>query len=257
MTKRVVFADLDGTFLNEKYEHAEIKPIVNKLSASGCSIIFCSSKTREEIEFYCKSAGINEPFISENGAAIFIPKHYFPFTYNCDSTPRYNIIRLGISYQILRKKLSDIREKSSAKIIGFGDMTLQELVYDTGLPLHLAKLAKNREHDEPFRIIKGRKDQVIKAINKEGLKCTLGGRYFHLIGDNDKGKAVNILKNLYNQTFGQIETFGVGDGPNDLTMLKSVDKPFFITKKPEARSNAWTGILQLINAKTYPKTFLH
>jgi mannosyl-3-phosphoglycerate phosphatase len=255
--KKVVFADLDGTFLNEQYEYADTKPIVDKLCASGCAVVFCSSKTRQEIEFYRKAAGINEPFISENGAAIFIPKHYFSHDYNCHKTPHYSIIRLGTPYQTLRKKLSEIKEKTSAKIVGFGDMNLQELAFDTGLPLPMARLAQKREHDEPFRIIEGKQAFILNAIKKEGLKCTQGGRYFHLTGDNDKGKAVNVLKHLYNQAFGQTQTFGVGDGPNDLPMLKAVDKPFFITKKPQARFNAWSAILQLIDAKASPNSILH
>jgi mannosyl-3-phosphoglycerate phosphatase len=126
-------------------------------------------------------------------------------------------------------------------------MTLEELVFCTGLPLNLAKLAKNREHDEPFRIIKGNKASVFNAIKMEDLKCTQGGRWLHLTGNTDKGKAVAILKNLYCQTFGKIETFGVGDGPNDLPMLKIVDKPFLIKKNGVNSSfNAWKGILQLI-----------
>ena len=250
-TKSVIFADLDGTFLDDKYEYSEIKPIVNQLSALGSSVVFCSSKTRNEIEFYRKTVGINEPFVAENGAAIFVPKSYFPFNYACAKTPFYNIIRLGASYGMLREKLGEIKKKTAATIVGFGDMNLEELAYDTGLPIHLAILAQNREHDEPFRIIEGNKSDVLKAIKYEGLRCTQGGRYFHLTGNNDKGKAINILKNLYGQMFGNVETFGIGDGPNDLSMLKAVDKPFFINKKSQGNSrfNAWMGILRLVMAK--------
>lgn len=251
-TKSVVFADLDGTFLNDKYNFSETKPIVTQLSALGTSIVFCSSKTRTEIEFYRKAVGLNEPFIAENGAAVFIPKRYFPFNYNCTETSDYNVIQLGASYSALRKKLAKIKEKTAAKIVGFGDMTLDELAYDTGLPLNLAKLAWKREHDEPFRIVEGNKSRILKAITHEGLHCTQGGRYFHLTGNTDKGKAVSILKNLYCQMFGQVETIGVGDGPNDVPMLKVVDKPFFIKKKAgvNTRFNAWTGILSLVGNKT-------
>lgn len=250
-TKSVVFADLDGTFLNDKYDYSETKPIVNQMSALGGSIVFCSSKTRTEIEFYRKAVGLNEPFIAENGAAVFIPKRYFPFSYDCTQTSHYNVIRLGASYGTLRRKLAEIKAKTAAKIVGFGDMSLEELSYDTGLPMNLAKLAKKREHDEPFRILEGNKSHILKAIKHEGLHCTEGGRYFHLTGNTDKGKAINVLKNLYSQMFGKIETFGVGDGPNDLPMLKVVDRPFFIKKKAgvNSRFNAWTGILQLIGAK--------
>ena len=245
-TKSVIFADLDGTFLNNKYDYSETKPIVNRLSALGGSIVFCSSKTRNEIEFYRRATGINEPFIAENGAAIFIPKRYFSFKFDCAKTSNYNVIRLGTSYHTLRQKLAEIKEKTAAKIVGFGDMTLKELAYDTGLPLNLAKLAQWREHDEPFRIIEGDKKNVLNAIKREGLHFTEGGRYFHLTGNTDKGKAVAVLKSLYSQTFGRIETFGVGDGPNDLPMLKAVDKPFFIRRQVgvNSRFNAWMGILQ-------------
>ncbi len=244
-TKRIVFADLDGTLLDDQYNYDKTKPIVNQLSALGGSIVFCSSKTRSEIEYYRKAVGIKEPFIAENGAAIFIPKNYFPFNYACTNTQHYNVIRLGASYHMLRQKLAEIKEKTAAKIIGFGDMTHEELACDTGLPLKLAKLAKQREHDEPFRIVEGSKSNVLNDIRKEGLHCTEGGRYLHLTGNADKGKAVTVLKNLYGQLFDRVETVAVGDGPNDLPMLHVVDKPFFIKKTVGVNSmfTAWMGIL--------------
>ena len=245
-TKTVIFADLDGTFLDDNYSCQETKPIVSQLSAAGCSVVFCSSKTRSEIEFYRKTAGINEPFIAENGAAIFIPKNYFPFKYDCTSTAHYNTIKLGASYATLREKLAQIKQRTAAKIVGFGDMTHEELARDAQLPLELAHLAKKREHDEPFLIVEGNPKTVLHAIKHEGLQCTQGGRYLHLTGKTDKGKAVMALKDLYSQMFGKLVTFGIGDGPNDLPMLKAVDKPLFIKSHgSNASLNAWLGILRL------------
>jgi mannosyl-3-phosphoglycerate phosphatase len=247
-TKKVVFADLDGTFLDDNYGCQHTKPIVNQLSALGCSVVFCSSKTKSEIEFYRQTAQLNEPFIAENGAAIYIPKKYFPFNYACTKTAQYNTIRIGAPYAFLRDKLGQIRQKTAATIVGFGDMTHEEVAMDARLPLPLAKLAKRREHDEPFRIIEGSRKSVMGAIKDSGLHCTVGGRYFHLTGKNDKGKAVAVLKGLYNHMFAKTVTFGIGDGPNDLPMLKVVDKPFFIRKShnSSAHLDAWRGILQLI-----------
>lgn len=246
-TKTLIFADLDGTLLDERYEYKATKPIVDQLTALGSSVVFCSSKTQSEIEYYRKKVNLNEPFISENGAAIFIPKNYFSFEYECTRAQKYNTIRLGNSYDSLREKLEQIKGKTSAKIIGFGDMTIKEVAKDTGLTLDLARLAKKREHDEPFKLLEGDRKGVLKAVAKEGLNCTEGGRYFHLTGHSDKGKAANVLKSLYCQMFGKVETFGIGDGPNDLPMLKMVDKPFFIKKTTgfTASLNAWKKILHL------------
>lgn len=251
-TKTVVFADLDGTFLDEKYDCQSTKPIVNSLSALGSSIVFCSSKTSGEIEYYRKIVGLNEPFISENGAAICIPKDYFPFNYACTKMPRYNVIKLGTSYSSLRQKLMRVKRKTASKIVGFGDMTIQEVAHDTGLNLKLAKLAKRREHDEPFKIVEGNEEKILSAVKSEGLCCTEGGKYFHLVGNTDKGKAVAVLKDLYCQMFGKVETFGIGDGPNDLPMLKVVDKPFFIKKLLGVNMSlfTWKHILQLVKTSS-------
>jgi len=70
----------------------------------------------------------------------------------------------------------------------------------------------------------------LSAIKSEGLGYTKGGKYFHLMGDYDKGKAADILKDLYSQKFGKIATIGIGDSPNDLPMLKIMNKQLLVKK---------------------------
>jgi mannosyl-3-phosphoglycerate phosphatase len=249
--KFVVFTDLDGTLLDEKYDYQIIKLIISQLLALDVSIVFCSSKTRAEIEFYREEMGITDPFIVENGAAIFIPKDYFPLNYKYTKmTDSYYIIELGVPYSIVRKKLATVRMQTATNIVGFGDMTIEEIAKDTGLTLNLAKLAKKREYDEPFRIVEGNETEVLNAIKKEGLSYTKGNRYFHLLGNSDKGKTTIILKDLYSQKFGRIATFGIGDSQNDLAMLKVVNTPFLVRKAARKNANvAWRKILALVTTQ--------
>jgi len=247
--KIVIFTDLDGTLLDEKYDYQNIKPIISQLLALNVSIVFCTSKTKAEIKFYMEEMGMNEPFIAENGAAIFIPKSYFPLNYAYTrETSSHYIIELGVPYSIVREKLAKVRMMTATDIVGFGDMTSEEIAKDTGLSLDLAKLAKKREYDEPFRIVDGNQKKVLNAIKREGLNCIRSAKYFHLLGNSDKGKAAIILKDLYSQMFGGIVTFGVGDGPNDLEMLKVVDTPFLVGKSAYKNLNyvVWKKILNLV-----------
>lgn len=59
---------------------------------------------------------------------------------------------------------------------------------------------------------------------------TMGGRYAHIMGANDKGRAVEILTTLFKKQFGKIVTVGLGDSENDFSMLAKVDMPFLVAK---------------------------
>lgn len=242
--KVIIFTDLDGTILNDEYQYGEIEPTIQQLLSLKVSIVFASSKTRREIDFYRKRLEIIDPYIVENGSAIIIPNNYFQFNYKFTKQIQgYNVIQLGVSYKIIREKLSIIKNQTNSEIVGFGDMNVEELVKDSGLPLYLSKLAKEREYSEPFKIIKGNEPDIIRAISNEGLCSIKGGRYFHLTGNCDKGKATLILKDLFLKQYGKIFTIGIGDSDNDLTMLKNVDVPFYVGKAAE-RVTLWKNILE-------------
>ena len=134
-TKIIVFADLDGSLLNDKYEYDQIEPIIHQLQSSNVSIVLASSKTKNEIEYYRNKWQITDPFIIENGSAILIPQTYFPLNYEfTKQTKGYNIIELGTPYCIIREKLELVKNRTGAKIVGFGDMTPEEIAKDSGLP---------------------------------------------------------------------------------------------------------------------------
>lgn len=244
--KVILFTDLDGTLLDENYAATDVEPILRRLTECNVSIVLASSKTRAEVEVYRQRFGLEEPFIVENGSAVFIPEGYFKTSYiYTKQIHPCRVIQLGVEYATLRDQLSLIKAKTKSKLVGFGDMTIQEVADDSGLPVELAALAKKREYDEPFKIIAGSKPDILAAIKAAGLCYTKGGRYYHLLGDTDKGKAVEILKKLYLQEYHNIVTMAVGDGENDLPMLKVVDRAFFIDGSKSAL-NVWQEIAKVV-----------
>jgi len=73
----LVFTDLDGTLLDsDTYSYKSALPALKLIKNKKIPLIFCSSKTKSEIEMYRKRIGNDDPFISENGGGIFIPKDY-------------------------------------------------------------------------------------------------------------------------------------------------------------------------------------
>jgi mannosyl-3-phosphoglycerate phosphatase len=245
--RTVIFSDLDGTLLDENYSFEFAHLVIARLKALNVPIVLCSSKTRLEIDYFRSKLGIDAPFISENGAAIFIPVGYFKLEQSCTrQTNQYDIVELGIAYSSIRKRFERIKKLCSSELTGFGDMTVEEIAKDTGLTITLAELAKQREYTEPFRHNEELETELFSAIRKEGLQFSNGGKYYHLMGDHNKGKAVLLLKELYSEKFVQLKTVGVGNQSNDTEMLEAVDEPFFIAK-PEEMQPVWEKIISDIS----------
>ena len=228
MPKTILISDLDGTLLDEAtYSYAEAQPALNMVAASGTPLIFCSSKTRAEMEDCRRRLDNGHPFIAENGGGIFIPQGYFSTPATSEESNGYQLILLGMPYAEIRKHFVRLREQFGAKVRGFADMTIAEIAALTGLSEAGAALARQRDFDEPF-VFEGKPDEdFLHAIEVSGLRWTQG-RIFHIMGNHDKGRAVNILMSLYRQQYGDIASIALGDSLNDLPMLAVVDRPVLI-----------------------------
>jgi len=235
-TQLIIFTDLDGTLLDSRYTFEKALPAINLIKEENIPLVLCSSKTRAEIEHIRKKLGNNHPFISENGGGIFIPKGYFSvpipiFRFRSAEEGDYVCIKLGASYDDLRKALAQLRSEGF-NVRGFGDMNLRELMAITGLKTNDAKMARQRDFDEPF-IFSGNETserRLKRRIRAGGFNYTQG-EFFHITGKSDKGRAVEILKRIYEKQYGKIKTAALGDSPNDIEMLKNVDYPVAVQKK--------------------------
>lgn len=249
----IVFTDLDGTLLDfSTYSFEKALPALLLLKEKNIPLIICSSKTRKEIEYYRKKLDNQHPFISENGGGIFIPKGYFKFEiqsqgFTVSDEGNYHIIRLGAKYSDLRKAIKEL-QREGFNVRGFGDMTIKELMKTANMSLNEAKMAKERDFDEPF-IYSGaahKLPRLLASINEKGFKFTQG-RFYHILGSSNKGIAVSILNDLFKKQLGEIKTIAIGDSPNDIPMLKRADCPV-IVQKHDGRYDPQINIPNIIKA---------
>jgi mannosyl-3-phosphoglycerate phosphatase len=232
--KPVIFTDLDGTLLDqETYSYDQALPCIEHLRSQEIPIIFCSAKTRAEQEVYRKELQINDPFIVENGGAIFISRGYFPFEFEYHKAKDgYQVIEFGIPYRRIREILVQISDDMGINFRGFGDMSVEEVASLTSLNLEAAQRAKDREYDETLNL-NGTPDEtnkVLNAIKEKSLSYISGGRYYDVTSSSDKGRATRILIDLFNRKLGPIKSIALGDSPNDLPMLSAVDIPVLVQK---------------------------
>jgi mannosyl-3-phosphoglycerate phosphatase len=139
------------------------------------------------------------------------------------------VLVLGMDYARIRDFLAGIRNEID--LVGFGDLTVEEVADLTGLTPEQAAMAKNREFSEPFLLSSEDSLPVLQSLAAEkGMKVATGGRFHHLIGaEQDKGEAVKRVREALERQEGKKRlAIGLGDSENDLSMLMEVDVPVII-----------------------------
>jgi mannosyl-3-phosphoglycerate phosphatase len=236
VTARVVlFTDLDGTLLDaETYSFDGAGPALEELRRRSIPIVPCTSKTAAETRHFLRRLEEDSPFIVESGAGVVLPERPFagigPRGERCDGG---RLVRLAAGYDEVLQGMAEIRERAGGSVRGFHDMSSEEIARETGLPVELAMLAKRREFDEPFRLERedaGRMSDLEAVAARRGLRLTRGGRFWHLHGETDKGRAVDLMTSLYEELWGAVRTIGAGDSAMDLPLLAAVDVPVIVAK---------------------------
>ncbi len=245
MAHPVIFTDLDGTLLDSPSGSIdEIRPALRLIRDLGIPMVICSSKTAAEIRYLRRTLENRDPFVSENGGGLFVPQGYFSFAvrdHRFDDTVISSVIvqqagdcelvRLGSPYEDAKRIVRRLRQEGFP-VKGFGDMSTDEISEATGLSLDEARMAQERDFDEPF-VFEGdqtRERDLAKAVEDMGFRY-LPGRFGHIVGNSDKGRAVSLLTSMYRTDLEDVVTIGVGDAPNDIPMLRVVDHPIAIRRR--------------------------
>jgi mannosyl-3-phosphoglycerate phosphatase len=240
-SRYVVFTDLDGSLLDPyTYSYELAEPALQALRERRVPVVLCTSKTRAEVEAIRERLNNRDPFIVENGAAAYVPPGYFPF--------EAGTIRWGVVYSEVVEAVQRAAAATGCPVRGFHQMSATEVAERCGLGREEAERARQREYDEPLEILTDDPERVgafLQRLEAEGLTWTRGGRFYHARGNHNKGLAAQALAALYRLTDGDIITVGLGDGPNDVSLLAVVDIPIAVRGPQD-----WNReILKLLNAR--------
>ncbi len=189
----VLFSDLDGALLDANtYSWRGAEEALEEIARRKIPLIFCTSKTRAEVEYLRAKMGNRDPFITENGGGIFVPYGYFNLPMKgADRAGHNHGFALGRPYAEIVEALEEISAESGTSVAGFHSMNAREIAANTGLSLEMAQLAAKREFDEPFFFAASnpKSEQKFLDIARErGLGVARGDRFWHLFSGSDKGR---------------------------------------------------------------------
>jgi mannosyl-3-phosphoglycerate phosphatase len=231
----VVFTDLDESLLDsETYSFDPAAPALAELARRAIPLVFVTSKTAAETFALQRRMGISAPIIVEGGGGIVVPKDYFARRPPAIDRGSYDLIALSEPYERVLRGIGHLKEFTANSIRGFDDMTVDEVAEATSLPREAAALAKQREFDEPFRFVRREAEfaaHLWRVAQEVGLRVSKGGRFYHLHGDTDKGRATRRVASMFEEKLGAVRTIGLGDSEMDLPLLAAVDVPVVIPRR--------------------------
>lgn len=249
-TQWVVFTDLDGTLLDEQtYSWSAARSGLELLAGRGIPVVLVTSKTLAEVEPLRRGMQLDDPFIVENGAAVFLPPDSsWPEAADLPEVAGYRCRLFGRTYAEARRFMTS--QGARLGVRGFGDMTIDEISARTALPAAAAGQAAERLFTEPCEVEPDRLAELDALARRDGFKILEGGRFCHVVAANqDKGVAVRWLFAAYQRRWPgrRIGTVGIGDSPNDLDFLSVVDAPVLV-RRPDGTHLRSAGLPRVLLA---------
>ena len=208
-----VVSDVDGTLMDHSYDLTPAKETIKTLQKLSIPVILCTSKTASEVKVIRRELNLTDPYIVENGAAIY-----------GESLKKVNgKIILGEKYDTLQEILNFISKEIDYKLIPLNNLSDQEATELTGLKGNSLNLMRDRHWSMPFLNPPTYLEEKINSCCKKfKVDIFKGNRMSHLLSINsNKGKAINALKKY--SGIKDIQIIGLGDSPNDLPLLLSSD----------------------------------
>lgn len=237
----VVFTDLDGTFLHfESYSAASTEGLLHALRGRGVHFVFCSSKTLAEQRALMSEIRCPVPAIVENGGGLYLPPECTddlpgPLPADAAALPEGGyLIPYGPSTATIRAVLAEAAARLGLDLATYAELGPEKLVALTGLTPAAAGRAIDRQFSETFTAALSPAEHaaLTAALTPHGLQYQGGGRFHTVTGDAvDKGRAVHAFCETFLPTASDDRpwrTVGLGDGPNDASLLAAVECPYLV-----------------------------
>jgi len=230
---------LDGSLLDHHdYDYSAALPAISALKQKDIPWVLTTSKTAAEVIELKAELQNPHPFIVENGAGIFwpsgsvdtqfLPSNVAVQTWGEDfEFMSLNAVLLPEMLQLAQS----YKKQFNLSFIGFSEMSDQQVADCTGLTLEKAAKAKQRAFSEPL-LWQDSEDKLVQfseAMAQHGLQLIKGGRFVHLMGLSNKGQALKVLADYFQQAWQEpVTTMALGDGNNDIPLLEASDYPVII-----------------------------
>jgi len=224
----IIFTDLDGTLLDHSdYNTSNVSHLLQRLQTAFIPVVFNTSKTFTEVVDLKNNLNIQQPFIVENGAAVYIPKDYFDLKpIGCNEVDGYWCYELASPLSTLLNDLSTLKKDYQLNYKLFSELSSEQISTLTGLTDTQAKRAQIRDYSDPLYWFGNNEllNEFVEDIKALGYEIKIGGRFIHISKNTDKSVAQQWLVKQFSTHFRRpLTVIALGDSDNDKQMLEQAN----------------------------------
>ena len=226
-TPVITFADIDGIPVPGSDSRAALARMLELLARERIVLVFCSQRTRAQVESTRQAFGVFHPFITESGGAAFVPERYFAS--DLEKTRKvggYQAVEFAIHYDAVVDSIRRTADRLNIGVLGFSDMSVEQVARECRMSLLEAQLAKLREYGEPFRLLTPNtvaERRLVKALETSGLTCRRRADFHVATGAKGPQPAIALLTRLYRDAFGAVLTTAAIEGHGEADLVPHVD----------------------------------
>jgi predicted mannosyl-3-phosphoglycerate phosphatase (HAD superfamily) len=228
-TKAVVYLSIDpflssrGKFLYG-YESFQAE-----LDEREIPCIWLSSQSRLQLDDPRRRAGHTEPFIAEDGCAVYLPEDYFHLKpTKTIRLGRFTCIPVAQRLPAAEDALESLSEESGVPVVPLRTLSPRELSQNIGLPNREAEVVRQRDFDELF-FFAGAGDADIARFRgvaaNRNLSLREHGLFWSLAIDADFRRCIRELGDLFDRSLhGHAHRFAVTTPGDSASIFPACDR---------------------------------
>jgi mannosyl-3-phosphoglycerate phosphatase len=227
MSGPIILTDIDQFIRDNAWD--ALRPGIAAARDAGAPLILSSWMTRAELEPARAELGHVDPFIVENGGALYIPDGTFAFEFDADRTlDGLQCMIFGTAREQIDGVVDQIAQSSYNGLTGFHALSLEEIQEHAGLSAEQAAVAREREFTEAVVILRDdRRTRVTlkNLVQDAGLLWEEKRDLILVQGATEPASAARLVIQLYHNVDPLRTTASVGSGTADLRLMQITDQP--------------------------------
>jgi len=150
-TQAILFIAIDSIIPARGKAVAGFDEFCATLDHNAIPSVWVTSRSRLQIDEPRRRVGHGNPFIAEDGCAVYLPEDYFHLKgAETIRLGRFTTIPIAQILPAAKDALDSLSEETEVEVVKLKSLSPRELTQNTGLPQRDAELARQRDFDELF-----------------------------------------------------------------------------------------------------------